>query len=93
MATTRQAPGYTQRITLDPNIMVGKPVVTGTRIPVELVLQHLAADLDVNDILEAFPRLTVEDIKACIKYARWFVERERAEPVTERPSRLRAPRG
>jgi uncharacterized protein (DUF433 family) len=48
---------------------VGKPVVKGTRIPVELVLKRLSQDLDVATLLEAYPRLTTEDMKACLAYA------------------------
>ena len=44
--------------------MVGKPVVKGTRIPVELVLKRLAQDLNVETLLKAYPRLTLEDIRA-----------------------------
>ncbi|MDO8669845.1 MAG: DUF433 domain-containing protein [Dehalococcoidia bacterium] len=54
----------------DPEIMVGKPVVKGTRIPVELVLQHLEENPDLEDLFAAFPRLTMEDVKACLAFAR-----------------------
>ena len=46
---------YHQRTTTDPNVMVGKPVVGGSRIPVERVPRHLADNSDVNDLFEAFP--------------------------------------
>ena len=58
------------RIVVDPRIMAGKPVVRGTRIPVELVLKRLSQDLDVAGMLEAYPRLTGEDIAACLEYGR-----------------------
>lgn len=57
------------RISTDPNVMVGKPVIKGTRIPVETILAHLSVTPDVQDLLEAYPRLTVEDVKACFAYA------------------------
>ena len=57
------------RIIQDPAIMVGKPVVKGTRIPVERVLAHLADNLNVSDRHEAFPRLTPEAVQACLEYA------------------------
>ena len=60
--------------------MVGKPVVKGTRIPVELVLQHLEENPDLQDLFAAFPRLTREDVKACLGYARKAVESERLGP-------------
>lgn len=49
--------------------MAGKPVVRGTRVPVELVLRHLAETPDVEHILAAVPRLTPDDIRAGIAYA------------------------
>ena len=57
------------RIIQDPAIMVGKPVVKGTRIPVERVIQHLAENPDLDDLFQAFPHLTLEDVKACLAYA------------------------
>ena len=66
------------RIVHDPAILVGKPVVKGTRIPVELVLKHLAQNLDLTDLFAAYPRLTAEDVKACIAYAQALVEKEQA---------------
>jgi uncharacterized protein (DUF433 family) len=53
-------------ITKDPKILAGKPVVTGTRIPVERVIAHLAHTPDVADLFAAYPELTVEDVKACL---------------------------
>lgn len=57
--------------------MVGKPVVRGTRIPVERVLAHLEEN-DRADLFEAFPELTDEDIRACLAYARVAVEHQRS---------------
>ena len=56
------------RIIIDPNILAGKPVVKGTRVPVELVLKRLAQDLDTQTLFEAYPRLTKEDVQACLAY-------------------------
>ncbi len=50
--------------------MTGKPVVKGTRIPVEKVLEQLAYKPDLGELFAAFPELTVEDVKACLDYAR-----------------------
>lgn len=58
-----------QRITVNPDVMVGKPAVRGTRIPVEIVLDKLAHDLDVDDVLREYPSLTRDDIRACLDYA------------------------
>lgn len=73
---------YQDRIIVDPNILAGKPVVKGTRIPVELVLKRLAQDLDMQTIFAAYPRLTKEDVKACIAYAYALVEGEKVFPET-----------
>lgn len=62
----KEQPTYQDRITIDPEILVGKPVVEGTRIPVELVLKRLAQDLNLKTLFEAYPRLTEEDVKACL---------------------------
>jgi uncharacterized protein (DUF433 family) len=55
-----------ERIVLDPRILVGKPVVRGTRIPVYLVLDHLAHNLDLEDLFADYPRLTVEDVQGIV---------------------------
>jgi uncharacterized protein (DUF433 family) len=75
-------PLYKDRIIIDPEIMVGKPVIKGTRIPVELVLKRLAQDLNVETLLRAYPRLTVDDIKACVEYAQGLVEGEVIYPAS-----------
>jgi uncharacterized protein (DUF433 family) len=56
-------------ITSDPKIMMGKPVVSGTRITVELILEKLAAGETIEQILSAHPRLTPEGIRAAIGFA------------------------
>jgi uncharacterized protein (DUF433 family) len=57
------------RINSNPKIMFGKPVIMGTRIPVELILEKIAHGESVEYLLEAYPRLTQEDITACQFYA------------------------
>jgi uncharacterized protein (DUF433 family) len=74
-------PQYWNRIVVDPAILVGKPVVKGTRIPVALVLKRLSQDLDVTSLLEAYPRLTPEDVKACLAYAEAQIAGEDVYPV------------
>lgn len=59
-----------ERIIQDPAIMVGNPVVKGTRIPVERVLAHLAQTPDLDDLFAAYPELTLEDVRACLEFAR-----------------------
>lgn len=68
-------------IIIDPEILVGKPVVRGTRIPVELVLKRLSQDLNLTTLYEAYPRLTPEDVKACLDYARAAIVGEEVYPV------------
>lgn len=77
----REQPIYHERIIRDPNIMVGKPVVRGTRIPVERVIQHLAENPDLDDLFQAFPHLTIEDVKACLAYAHAKLEHHGRRPV------------
>lgn len=79
----KNAQNYTERIIVDPKILAGKPVIKGTRVPVELVLQYLANDPDIKNILAAFPHLTVEDIKACLSYAQELVEEEQELSIPE----------
>lgn len=57
------------RITIDPDIMMGKPTIKGTRIPVEALLRKLSQNISPEDILDDYPRLTREDIQAALQYA------------------------
>jgi uncharacterized protein (DUF433 family) len=61
---------WRERITVDPAVLVGKPVVRGTRLSVELILDLVAEGWSFDDLLEGYPGLTVEDIRACVAYAR-----------------------
>jgi len=67
---------YKERIVIDPQVMVGKPIIKGTRITVELIMRQLAQGLTVEEILRAYPHLTREDIQAAIAYAGKLVEEE-----------------
>ena len=60
---------YKGIIQSDPSVMMGKPVIAGTRITVELILEKLAAGETVEQILEAHPRLTQEAIRAALAFA------------------------
>lgn len=68
---------YQGRIVQDPNILAGKPVIRGTRIPVDLVLAKLARNPDLQELFTDYPRLTLDDVKACLEYASSLVERQR----------------
>ena len=65
------------RITYNPEVMVGKPTIRGLRISVDQVLKALAANIDVQDILSDYPELEREDIQAVLLYAGQLVEEER----------------
>ena len=60
---------YQDRIIVDPRILAGKPVVKGTRIAVDLVLEELAHNPDINELLAAHPDLSRTDVQACLDYA------------------------
>ncbi len=59
----------TDRIEVNPDVMMGKPVIRGTRIPVELILRKLGEGATEAELLEAYPRLTAADIRAAIFFA------------------------
>ena len=81
MATKQ--PNKQERIVRIPGLVGGKPVIKGTRIPVDLILERLAYDLNLKTLFEDYPDLTEEDIKACIAYAKELVEDEEAFPTDE----------
>jgi len=57
-----------ERISVNPKVMVGKPVIRGTRVPVELIVKMLAQGIAEEEILREYPRLELEDIKAALAY-------------------------
>ena len=59
----------TDRIEINPKVMLGKPVIRGTRITVELILRKLSEGASEKDLLKAYPKLAHEDIQAAIRYA------------------------
>ena len=65
---------YSDRITVEPNKRGGKPCIRGLRITVGEILEYLASDMTKDEILDDFPDLTADDLKACIVYA---ADRER----------------
>lgn len=65
------------RITINPEVMVGKPTIRGMRITVEQILNSLAANISVNDLIEDYPELETEDIRAALLYAAKLVEEEK----------------
>src|SRR6266540_4070617 len=70
----REKLDYMDRITTDPQVMVGKPVVKGTRIPVELVLAKLANNPDLDELFADYPELSRDDVRAVLAYAQANIE-------------------
>lgn len=70
-----------ERIVIDPEILAGKPVIRGTRIAVELILDLLAAGQSENEILANYPGLAREDILACLAYASYLAHEYKAFPI------------
>lgn len=69
-----------ERITVNPEIFNGKPIIRGRRLAVEHILGMMAAGDDAESILEGYPWLEPEDIQACLLYAHNLVSNERIEP-------------
>lgn len=70
-----------ERITVDPKMFGGKPIIRGRRLAVEHVLSMLAAGDTAETIMQGYPWLEKEDIQACLVYARRVVGHERVEPL------------
>jgi len=70
-----------QRIETNPEIMSGKPVIRGTRIPVELLVKMLAQGMTTADILKEYPHVTNEDIQAALLYAAESLEDTEVFPI------------
>ena len=68
---------WRSRIVADPRVLVGKPVIKGTRVSVELVMDLLAAGYTSDQIRQQYDHLTVDDIHACLAYAREVLRSER----------------
>ena len=68
----------------DPKIMMGKPVIAGTRITVELILEKLAAGETVEQILDAHPRLTEEAVRAALQFAVHALKADVVYPIPEK---------
>lgn len=73
---------WEERIERNPDVLVGKPVVAGTRISVELVLELLADGWDEQQLLEGYPSLERDDILACLHYAAATLRAQGASPIS-----------
>ncbi len=72
---------WQERIELNPEILAGKPVVKGTRLAVEFIVELLADGWSEAALLEEYPGLTVEDIQACLRYASDRLQAEKVYPI------------
>lgn len=68
---------WQDRITVDPKVLVGKPVVKGTRLAVEFIIELLANGWSEAQVLDNYPGLTHDDVSACLRYANELVKSER----------------
>jgi uncharacterized protein (DUF433 family) len=72
---------WSERIVVDQGILAGKPVVRGTRLAVEFILELLAAGQSEKDLLANYPGLTHEDVLACLSYASYLAHEVKAYPI------------
>ena len=75
---------YKDRIVSDPGIMLGKPVIKGTRITVETIVEKLGAGETSEQILEAYPKLTQDDIQAALSFAANALKADVVYPAPEK---------
>ncbi|HCI79022.1 MAG TPA: DUF433 domain-containing protein [Ktedonobacter sp.] len=74
-------PEYRKWITSNPNVLFGKPAIRDTRIPVELILDELAGGITMEELIEAYPRLTIEAVHAALAFAADTVRSEVVYPL------------
>lgn len=72
-----------ERVTMNPRIYGGKPVISGTRIPVSVILNLLAHGYDVERVVTAYPDLTPEDVRAALSFAERHLPRLASQPVAD----------
>ncbi len=72
---------WRDRITVDPRILTGKPVIKGTRISVEMIVDLLAAGWTYEQILDSYPTLKAGDVRACLAYASELLHAEKIFPL------------
>ena len=79
---TEDMPGdWQERIVVDPKVLVGKPLIRGTRLSVEFILDLLANDWTIEQILGEYPQLAREDVMAVLKYAAEMAKEEKVYPL------------
>ena len=67
---------YKEKIGVDPDIMLGKPIIKGTRITVELILRKLSEGMTIDELIQAYPHLTKDDILAALSYSADVISKE-----------------
>lgn len=72
---------WQERIIINPDVLVGKPVIKGTRLAVEFIIDLLAQGWDEDEILRNYPGLTNDDIRACLSYASDILRAEKVFPL------------
>ncbi len=72
---------WRERVTLDPKVLVGKPVIRGTRLAVEFIIDLLAQGWTEAEVLRNYPGLTREDIQACLAYASEILHSQKVYPL------------
>jgi len=73
---------WQSHIVLNPDVLVGKPIIKGTRLAVEFIIDLLAQGWSVEEILRNYPGITAEDILACLSYASASLKAERVYPIS-----------
>ena len=72
---------WQEHITIDPDILAGKPVIKGTRLAVEFIIDLLASEWSEEEILRNYPGITHDDILACLRYASDILHAEKVYPI------------
>lgn len=81
---TKPLQEWTTRIAIDDKILTGKPVIKGTRLAVEFIIELLACGWSEDEILENYPGVEIEDIRACLAYASAALHAEKVYPLATR---------
>ena len=69
------------RVVINPKVMVGKPIIKGTRIPIDMIVKLVAQGMTIEEILEDYPKLSKEDVKAALLYSAEVVSGESILPA------------
>jgi uncharacterized protein (DUF433 family) len=81
MVNGKEIMGWEERIELNPDVLAGKPVIKGTRVAVEFVVDLLGQGWTESEVLKNYPTVTAEDIRACLQYASATLHAEKVYPL------------